>query len=398
MYTFEFNDTSKELLFNYLSKEFINQPDMFKEKIQNFIVYYNPIKKSEKFFDNNNNNNDDNNKLETLLCPSYGNFEFLFESNVLVFNFNEEGEAKMNTSFSITDSHLFYFKRMIVSCESLVTLTRFTDSVKNFEISEKSNHDVRIYYNFKNYWEFYTTIKPQSIDNIYLEPEIKDNLVQFIDNFIDEKDRYIRFGRLHKTNILLYGIPGSGKTCLCKAIAKKYKRDIYMFNFSKSLTDEVFIQLMKEIPKQSIILLEDIDSFFEKRDSLNINISFSCLINILDGTMSSGNSSIMFITANNPQNIDSALLRPGRIDKIIKFDYPNKKIINLAFNELVDSELLNKFDEFYQHIQLLQLNMSSIIDYLFRNTKTFIKNINELIEQNDLRKDIDNKKSFNLYN
>ena len=211
------------------------------------------------------------------------------------------------------------------------------------------------------------------------------------------KDKYIKFGRLHKINILLYGVPGSGKTCLCKAIAKKYNRDVYIINFSKSLTDEVFIQLISSINKNAIILLEDIDSYFDKRNALDINVSFSCLINILDGTMSKGNGNILFITANNPENMDKALLRPGRIDKIYKFDYPDKEIIKYAFDDLVNNNYLDYFEIFYEKIKKLQLNMSSIIDYLFRNSNTFINNIDELSNQSKLRNDI-TISNINIYN
>ena len=133
------------------------------------------------------------------------------------------------------------------------------------------------------------------------------------------------------------------------------------------------------------------------RNALDINVSFSCLINILDGTMSKGNGNLLFITANNPQNMDKALLRPGRIDKIIKFDYPDKHIIKCAFDDLVDDLYKDLFETFYEKIKKLQLNMSSIIDYLFRNSDTFILNIDELSEQSKLRNDIC-MPNVNIYN
>lgn len=390
MYCFEFDEISKEYLYYYLGKEFDNQPEEYKNKIYNYIISINS--------DKNHYNTYDDCSFYKLINYKFplNKFEWYFNNSILEIEIKEEGNAKMSNSFS--KDNLFYYKRVIIRNSSLDILDKFIDIIKNYQdITKPDKNYIKIYYNLKNSWEFYNTISPQSIDNIYLDNKLKNNLIHYIDNFIESKDKYIKFGRLHKINILLYGVPGSGKTCLCKAIAKKYNRDVYIINFSKSLTDEVFIQLISSINKNAIILLEDIDSYFDKRNALDINVSFSCLINILDGTMSKGNGNILFITANNPENMDKALLRPGRIDKIYKFDYPDKEIIKYAFDDLVNNNYLDYFEIFYEKIKKLQLNMSSIIDYLFRNSNTFINNIDELCNQSKLRNDI-TISNINIYN
>ena len=390
MYSFEFDEISKEYLYYYLGKEFDNQPEEYKNKIYNYIISINS--------DKNNYNTYDDSSFYKLINYKFplNKFEWYFDNSILEIEIKEEGNPKMSNSFS--KDNLFYYKRVIIRNSSLDILDKFIDIIKNYQdITKPDKNYIKIYYNLKNSWELYNTISPQSIDNIYLDDKLKNNLIHYIDNFIESKDKYIKFGRLHKINILLYGVPGSGKTCLCKAIAKKYNRDVYIINFSKSLTDEVFIQLISSINKNAIILLEDIDSYFDKRNALDINVSFSCLINILDGTMSKGNGNILFITANNPENMDKALLRPGRIDKIYKFDYPDKEIIKYAFDDLVNNNYLDYFDIFYEKIKKLQLNMSSIIDYLFRNSNTFINNIDELCNQSKLRNDI-TISNINIYN
>tara|TARA_B000000477_G_scaffold124572_1_gene132751 strand:- start:141 stop:1313 length:1173 start_codon:yes stop_codon:yes gene_type:complete len=390
MYSFEFDEISKDYLYYYLGKEFDNQPQEYKNKNINFITSI--------ISDKNQYNLNDDGGIYKLINYKFplNKFEWYFEKSIIQIEITEEGNAKMCNSFS--DYNLYYYKRVTIKNSSLDILDKFMNIIKNYkDVTKPDNNYIKIYYNFKNSWELYNTISPQSIDNIYLDNKFKDNLINYIDNFIESKDKYIKFGRLHKINMLLYGVPGSGKTCLCKAIAKKYNRDVYIINFSKSLTDEVFIQLISSINKNAIILLEDIDSYFNKRTALDINVSFSCLINILDGTMSKGNGNMLFITANNPENMDKALLRPGRIDKIYKFDYPDKEIIKCAFNDLANAEYLDYFETFYEKIKKLKLNMSTIIDYLFRNNNTFILNIDELCDQTKLRNDIDISNT-DLYN
>jgi chaperone BCS1 len=213
---------------------------------------------------------------------------------------------------------------------------------------------------------------------------------------MNTKDRYIRFGRAYKTAFLLTGIPGSGKSSLVKSIARKLRRPIYMLNFSKSMNDETFINLMSQLKDDSILLIEDIDAFFVDRQPVNINISFSALINFMDGVLGKGNGVITFLTANNPDRLDPALIRPGRVDIILKFNYPKKQEVKAAFMEMTTRDN-DDFEEFYQHIKNTKISMSGIIEYLFRNEKTYMKNIAELLEQTQLLHEIVNDKSDKLY-
>jgi chaperone BCS1 len=74
----------------------------------------------------------------------------------------------------------------------------------------------------------------------------------------------------------------------------------------------------------SIILLEDIDSIFNQRSSVGrrrrASVTFSGLLNALDGVRTQ-EGRILFMTTNHPENLDPALVRPGRVDLQVKLDY-----------------------------------------------------------------------------
>ena len=178
--------------------------------------------------------------------------------------------------------------------------------------------------------------------------------------------------------ILVMGLPGSGKTSLVKSIALKHNRPVYTISFSRTLTEEKLFDLIHDMNDDSILLLEDIDSFFvERKPEETTCISFSALINILDGVLSNGNGTIVFMTANDPKLLDKALVRPGRIDKIVYFDFPKKSEIREAFMHMTDGV---DFDGFYNQVRNRQINMSGIIDYLFRNETTYMQNIHQLLD------------------
>ena len=81
------------------------------------------------------------------------------------------------------------------------------------------------------------------------------------------------------------------------------------------LTDNVMADLLQRTPPRSLILIEDIDAFFNSREKQDnrMQISFSGLLNALDG-VGAQEGRIIVLTTNHRERLDAALIRPGRID------------------------------------------------------------------------------------
>lgn len=303
--------------------------------------------------------------VENETVPSTGEYTF----GDFKITFREEGEPYGDPPM--------YFRRMVIShptsLEKIETLLNdaFTKVYKTqtIKVYNCSRH---------GFWTTRPEVVSQNIEHIFIPKETKDEITHMIDEFIKNKDRYTKFGRMYKIGFLFTGVPGSGKTSLVKSIALKHKRPVYTISFSRTLTEEKLFDLIHDMNDDSILLLEDIDSFFvERKPEETTCISFSALINILDGVLSNGNGTIVFMTANEPKLLDKALIRPGRIDKIVYFDFPKKSEIREAFMHMTDGL---DFDGFYNQIRNRQFNMSGIIDYLFRNETTYIQNIHQLLD------------------
>jgi len=381
MKRFELIDIEKDKFIDYISNNYDKQNNIDNEMLEHFLISVN-----KKY-----------NTYKTSIYPGYEKYKWYFDGDEFIIEHKETG----NMAFNLIKSEAVFCKKLYIYHNDFDKIKKFMSHIFLNE-KEQDNDNITIYSSRSSKyssWEKHESISVQTLDNIYIDKKIKDNLISHIDNFLALKDKYIKYGRNHKLNLLLTGVPGSGKTCLCKAIARKYNYPVYIFNFSKSLTDESFIELTNDIKDNSIVLFEDIDSYFKDRTSLDINISFSCLINILDGFISkSGAGIITILTANNPDRLDPALIRPGRIDKIIKFDFPNKEEIKEAFMSLIPSKDNKDFEEFYDKIKKIKCNMSGFVDYLFRNPDTYLENIEELIKQTKLMDDIINDNSYKLYN
>jgi chaperone BCS1 len=99
---------------------------------------------------------------------------------------------------------------------------------------------------------------------------------------------------------------------------------VAMINLSEmGMTDDKLAYLLTKLPKRCLLLLEDADAAFvnrRQRDSdgySGASVTFSGLLNALDG-VAAGEERIAFLTTNHIDRLDPALIRPGRVDMMLR--------------------------------------------------------------------------------
>lgn len=321
-------------------------------------------------------------KNEYLMTLGTGSFMWNYKIHKLIITVTEEGSP-------IATDPPSYFTRITITHDDMEVIESFLQDIVKFE--EETEKGMITIYSGKSrmgYWEKSNALSVQPLHRVYIDDEMKTSLVNHIDSFYAMEKRYNEFGRTHKLNILLTGVPGSGKTSLVKAISLKYNMKLFVLSLSKEITDDTLSGLFNAAKSRCIFLLEDVDAFFVDRESKNNNVSFSALLNLMDGTLSKNNGSMFFLTANNPDRLDSALIRPGRIDRIVKFDFPKKREIRAAFFDLVQNATDEIFNEFYGQTKQFTVSMSTYIDYLFRYPESYMDHIDEFEQEYEIRKSI----------
>ena len=292
---------------------------------------------------------------------------------------------------SATTMYNLFFETDEVKALFLQHFIAFVHAHKNKQLS------LMFFTNTKKDWIMHTLKVAPTWESYFISDEIRAKITNKLDTFVSKeyKDRCVKFGKPYKLNILLYGVPGAGKTTLIKLLARLYRSHLYLLSLSKEMTDSTLNELYKNIDSdKAMIALEDVDSFFNKRESLNCNISFSSLINVLDGVQNAGRGHITFLTANHVENLDPALIRPGRIDLIIKFDYPQRPEVFAAFkalanhNNKTEQQIEDDFNKWYKHVRNLQIPMSGITDYLFEHADDYLENVQDLIDNTKHLKDM----------
>jgi transitional endoplasmic reticulum ATPase len=135
--------------------------------------------------------------------------------------------------------------------------------------------------------------------------------------------------------VLLTGPPGTGKTLLAKAVANETDSSFFsiagpeimskFYGESEKHLREVFEQAEKNAP--SIIFIDEIDSIAPKRgdgtDQTERRI-VAQILTLMDGLKSRGQVVVMAAT-NRPDDIDSALRRPGRFDRELQINPPDER-------------------------------------------------------------------------
>jgi cell division protease FtsH len=168
--------------------------------------------------------------------------------------------------------------------------------------------------------------------------EAKAELQEIVD-FLKHAEKYVKLGARIPKGVLLVGPPGTGKTLLAKAIAGE--AGVPFFSISGSEFIEMFVgvgaarvrDLFEQAKQQApcIVFIDELDALGKSRASANSPIggndereqTLNQLLSEMDGF--AANTGVILLSATNrPEVLDPALLRPGRFDRQIVVDRPDK--------------------------------------------------------------------------
>lgn len=170
-----------------------------------------------------------------------------------------------------------------------------------------------------------------------LESQIQE-IKESVELPLTHPELYEEMGIKPPKGVILYGVPGTGKTLLAKAVANQtsatFLRVVGSELIQKYLGDgpklvrELFRVAEEHAP--SIVFIDEIDAIGTKRyDSTSggereIQRTMLELLNQLDGFDTRGDVKVIMAT-NRIESLDPALIRPGRIDRKIEFPLPDVK-------------------------------------------------------------------------
>jgi cell division protease FtsH len=178
-----------------------------------------------------------------------------------------------------------------------------------------------------------------SFDDVAGIDEAENELVEIVD-FLKNPQRYTKLGARIPRGVLLYGPPGTGKTLLARAVAGEANAPFFSLSASEfveaivgvgaSRVRDLFKQAKEAAP--AIVFIDELDAIGRSRSGNVSGLSggndereqtLNQILTEMDGFDAETNVIVLGAT-NRPEILDPALLRPGRFDRRIAVQPPDK--------------------------------------------------------------------------
>lgn len=280
---------------------------------------------------------------------------FLTESKFKLVdsNFTDIGYISGATRFKLFIKKVLLVTSVFILCFSFVfivnkyaqvsILIRYLQEDRLSKLNQSNNHDVTAVQESmskKLSQGYFEILLPRQVKTVFTDIaglyEAKEELIDIV-NFLDDPIKFQRLGAKPPKGVLLYGMPGTGKTMLARALAGE--AGVSFISTSGSQFEEEYVgvgaarirELFQLARKQApcVIFIDEVDSIAAKRHGPN-SPSWSAqavnqLLTEMDGLNDSVNQGIIVVAASNRIDaLDSAILRPGRLDRHVKLELPSQ--------------------------------------------------------------------------
>lgn len=182
-----------------------------------------------------------------------------------------------------------------------------------------------------------------SPDQLILNPAVELAVQGNIFGFILHTDAYLATGEPLSGGVLLAGKPGTGKTLTARVLARLCQEHNWTFLYLKNvrhLAHALHLADMYETKTRGVVVFaEDIDRATSGQRTSEID----AILNTISGVDRPGKKTLTVVTTNDPHAIHHAMLRAGRMDSFIEFDYPQGETVirfirHYAGESLADSQ------------------------------------------------------------
>lgn len=167
-----------------------------------------------------------------------------------------------------------------------------------------------------------------------------DRVLKEVQTFWEREGIFRKHKLTYKRGIILYGPPGSGKSCTLQLVMEDVvSRGGVVFRFDDPYLFMDGMRLFRRIQPKTpvVVVIEDIDSIIE-------NYNESDILNILDG-VNQVDKTVFLATTNYPGKLGARIMnRPSRFDKRFRIGYPGSESRRVYFETIIGKEDIEKYN------------------------------------------------------
>ncbi|GAB0492707.1 hypothetical protein MMPV_003976 [Pyropia vietnamensis] len=239
------------------------------------------------------------------------------------------------TPHAVAREHLASFVKHVLAWERTRSESRLPT---HFELFRWKVDDP-----YRGRWHTQGMHLSRSVESVILDSRLRDDLLADARAFVDPAARswYAAHGVPYRRAYLFFGPPGTGKSSFVRVLAGCLQRSVSFLQCSHKMSDALLADAFRDAPRSTILVIEDLDCLFNvsvggtagPRDSrMGVGVTLSGLLNALDGLISGTGGRITILSSNHPGLLDTALVRPGRVDKALRFARPGRDALAALFS------------------------------------------------------------------
>ena len=240
--------------------------------------------------------------------------------------------------------------------------------------------------------------------------EIKEELRETVEYPVLHPDQYTKFGLAPSKGVLFYGPPGTGKTLLAKAVATEVSANFIFvkgpdllsmwYGESESNICDMIDNARAAAP--TVVFLDELDSIAKSRGGSVGDAGGASdrvvnqLLTEMDGMNTKKNVFVIGAT-NRPDQIDPAILRPGRLDQLIYVPLPDEKARLGIMKAQLRKTPLEPGLELSQLAKVTQGFSGADLSYIVQRAAKFaIKDSIEAHKQAEAKKEVKNEEDVEM--
>lgn len=234
-------------------------------------------------------------------------------------------------------------------------------------------------------------------DELFLEADLKSDIRNYVEGFLNSKHLYDKMGVSWKTGALLYGNAGVGKTSLIRTIIAQYNFKPVTVQSSAQTNDDTITEAFEYASTQepALLYIEDLDTMLDR------SITLSHFLNLMDG-VTNKKGLMVLATANDLSKLKESIVdRPSRFDRKFEFPLPDENMsfiyLKKWFGEILNDKEIKKIvketvEHSFSFAYLKELYMGSVYTALANGREIpMLKDVN--ITKKRMLKDKENVKN-----